>query len=151
MATVKGVNRTLADTPTGSNIVAPGLMKGKLRVMTDSYEASAIAAGTVIEVGDLLPKGVKVVDVMLMGDDLSADVTLAVGDYEDADRYITATVFTTANQVTHLNAIDGLFYEVDETYTGKTVGSGTDRQLTITTAVSACTGTIKVAVLYVQE
>ena len=34
MATVKGVNRTLADTPTGSNIMRPGLQKGEMRMKT---------------------------------------------------------------------------------------------------------------------
>ena len=42
MSTVKGVNRTLADSPVGSNIIKGGLQKGKLRIISDSYEAVAV-------------------------------------------------------------------------------------------------------------
>ena len=148
MATVKGTNRTLADTPTGSNIMDAGLQAGKLRVIMDDYEASASASGTIIELGAYLPKGARVLEVILTTDDLGATTTVEVGDYEDADRYITATVCTTANQVTRLNAIDGRQYEVDET---TATATGTDRQIIATIGVAAATGTIKVEVIYTYE
>ena len=155
MATVYGVNRTLANNPSGANQVAPGLMRGKLRVMTDTYECSATAAGTVIEMGEELPVGAKIVEVILNTDNLQNNTTLAVGDYEDADRYIDAVdcgaAEVTKKMGTTTGNIDGRLYEVDETYTGKTVGSGTDRQITITTAVGEATGTIKLIVMYVNE
>jgi len=152
MATVYGVNRTLANNPAGSNITDPGVLEGKLRVMMDSYEAASLASGSIIEVGRELPKNARIINVILMTDALGAGRTLAVGDYEDNDRYITATTCNTANLVTYLNAIDGRLYEVDETYTGKTVGSGTDRQITVTLGGgSAATGTIKIAIIYTYE
>lgn len=151
MATYKGVNRTLADNPAGSNIMDPGVQKGKLRTMMDTYEASGEATGSIIEMCEKLPKGARVLEVCLSTDALGAGRTLAVGDYEDNDRYITATTCNTANLMTRLNAIDGRQYKVDETYTGKTVGSGTDRQITITTAGGAINGTIKIEITYTQE
>lgn len=152
MGTVYGANRTKANSPTGANLVDAGEMKGKLRVMYDSYECSSTAAGTVIEVGDELPKGARIVDVILHTDDLGNNTTLAVGDYEDADRYIDATDHGAGAELQTemgIGNIDGFMYEVDETYTGKTVGSGTDKQITITTAAGEATGTIKVVIIYV--
>ena len=148
MATVKGVNRTLADTPEGSNITSPGLLDGKLRVMVDSYTTATTAAGTIIEVGKYLPKGAKVLEVALMTEALGGSVQLIVGDYEDDNRYITATTCNTANQVTRLNAIAGRQYEVDETTPGDTT---TDRQVIITTSGASATGLIKVEITYVYE
>lgn len=148
MATYKGVNRTLGDTPEGSNIMDSGVQYGKKRVIMETYEAAAIAAASIIEMGVYLPKGARVVEVKLMTDALGSGVTLAVGDYEDADRYITATAHNTANKVTRLNAIDGDQYEVDET---TATATGTDRQIIITTAGAAATGTIKLEITYVQE
>ena len=155
MATYYGVNRTLANTPSGANRVDAAKMGGKLRVMTDTYEASGLAAASVIEMGDELPIGAVIVEVILNTDNLQNNTTLAVGDYEDADRYIDAVdcgaAEVTKKMGTTTGNIDGRLYQVDETYTGKTVGSGTDRQITITTAVGEATGTIKLAVIYAVE
>lgn len=148
MATVYGVNRTLANTPEGSNIMDPGVQAGKLRTMMDTYEASAIGAGTIIEMGQYLPKGARVLEVCLTTDALGGSVELFVGDKEDDDRYITSTACNTANQVLRLNAIDGRQYEVDET---TATATGTDRQIIITTAGAAATGTIKLEVTYTNE
>lgn len=151
MATVKGVNRTKADTPTtaGSNILGGGILGGKLRTMIDTYEASSLASGSIIEMGEYLPKGAKMVEVALMADALGSGVTLIVGDYEDDNRYIeVSSTWNTANQVQRINAIDGRGYEVDETTPGDTT---TDRQIIITTGGAAATGTIKLAITYTYE
>jgi len=148
MATYKGTNRTLADTPTESNIMDGGQQYGRVRVITDDYTTSATASGSIIELGVYIPKNSRVVEVVLTTADLGATTTVAVGDYEDADRYITATVCTTANQVTRLNAIGGRQYKVDET---TATATGTDRQIIATIGVAAATGAIKVEVYYVQD
>ena len=144
MATLYGVNRTLANTPTSDNITDAGLLAGKVRAMVDTYEASAAAVADVIQMGKALPIGARVIEVILQTDALGGSVTLAVGDLEDGDRYITATACNTANQVTRMNAIGGRGYEVDET-----TASTSDRQITITVAGAAATGTIELIVLYV--
>ena len=148
MATVKGTNRTFADTPTGSNITDPGVLGGKLRTMMDTYEADAIAIGTIIEMCKYLPKGARVLEIALTTDALGSSVELIVGDYEDDNRYITATGCNTANQVTRMNAIDGRQYKADETTPGAT---STDRQIIITTSGAAASGTIKIEVTYTYE
>ena len=149
MATVKGVNRTLADTPTGSNIMDSGVQKGKNRTIMDTYEAVAVASGDIIEMGEYLPKGARVIEVCLMADALGSGVTLTVGDYESAARYIAvSSTWNTANQVQRLNAIGGRQYEVDET---TATATGTDRQVIITVGGAAATGTITLEVTYVQE
>jgi len=142
-AAVKGVNRTLMDTPTPANRLKSGRHDGRVKVTVDTYEASAVAAASTIDMCGTLPTGAKILEVILITDDLSDDATLEVGDDEDPNRYITATICTTANQVTRLNAIDGQDYEVD-----MTISSTPDNQIVITTAVSAITGTIKLVVLY---
>jgi hypothetical protein len=150
MATYYGVNKTKARTPESgsSNIINFGQIKGKVRVMYDSYEAAGIAAGSIIELGDRLPKNCTVVGVELMTDAMGSSVTAIVGDYEDDNRYITVTTINTANLRTRLNAIDGLGYQPDETTEGDT---STDRQIILTTAGAAATGTIKIAIFYAQE
>lgn len=96
MATIrKGVNRTLADSPTGQNLLGAGLFGGKLRVMIDTYAMSDGTAETALEtvaMGDKLPIGAKVVEVILHTEDLSnATLTIDVGDSVLVDRYIDGT------------------------------------------------------------
>lgn len=61
MATYKGTNRTLADTPTESNIMDGGQQYGRVRVITDDYTTSATASGSIIELGVYIPKNSRVV------------------------------------------------------------------------------------------
>lgn len=151
MSTVYGVNKTKARTPESgsSNIVDGGLMAGRRRVMYDSYEAAAIVAGTIIEMGDKLPKGAHVIDVELMADALGSSVTLIAGDYEDDNRYIAvSSTWNSANQRQRINAIDGMGYKIDETTEGDT---STDRQIIVTTGAATATGTIKIAITFTQD
>ena len=148
MATVYGVNKTLARDATGSNIVEGGQLKGKERVMYDTYELDSTASGTIIELGEKMPKNARVVDVELMTDAMGSGVTVIIGDYEDDNRYITATTINTANLRTRLKHIDGMGYKMDETTATDT---GTDRQLIATTGGATGSGTFKVKVTYIQE
>ncbi len=145
MGTVKGVNRTLADTPTIANRTKPGLFDARLKVTYDSYEAVALALGSIIEMGNKLPIGAFVAEVILDTDNLGNNTTLKVGDYEDDARYIPLTDHGAAALVTRMNAIDGRMYEIDETTPGAT---STDRQIIITTAAGEAGGTIKLLVFY---
>jgi NAD-dependent dihydropyrimidine dehydrogenase PreA subunit len=148
MATVKGVNKTLSDTPDIANRMAPGLFDGRVKIAYDSYECDGLAATSIIEMCPKLPKGAKIIDVILDTDNLTNNATLIVGDYEDDNRYITATDHGAAALITRMNAIDGRMYEIDETIPGDTT---TDRQIIITTSVGAATGTIKLIVLYTHD
>ena len=149
MATVYGVNKTKALTPTPANVLNPGLLGGKVRCMVDKYECAATAAGTIIEVGQKLEKGAKILEVILASDNLANNTTLQVGDYEDDDRYIAATDHGAAALITRMTsagAADAIGYEVDET-TAATL----DSQIIITTGVGEATGTISIAILYTVE
>jgi len=153
--TYKGTNRTLADNPVASNIMAPGLQAGNVRVLHDTYEADAILSGSIIEIGEYLPRGAHVIEVILQCDALGSSVTLTVGDYEDADRYIAvSSTWNTANQVQRTNAIGGKSYKVDEEDANGVSIAGattTDRQIIITTGGATASGTIKLVVLYSYE
>ncbi len=147
MPTVKGVNRTKADDPASSenNIMDPGAQANKIYSISDTYEAVAVSVADIIEMGQYIPKGAYISEVTLMADALGGSVTLAVGDYEDPDRYILATAMNTGNKVVRLNAIAGRDYKVDDT---TPTATGTDRQLIITVAGAAATGTIWAEIKY---
>ena len=158
-ATVYGVNRTKANDPTPANQVDAAEMKGKLRVMYDSYAlTTANDQGDIIEMCDELPVGARVIDVIVISPVLGAACEFALGDYADADRYIDAVDFGSSGLVARMGDTpvvndDGFGYEILETNTGKVVGSGTDRQLTLTLSAAdvVTPGTIKVIVIYSVE
>jgi len=138
MASVKGVYKTKAD---DGDAIGQGIVSGRVIRAYDEYEASALASGSDISVGDALPEGATIVDVVVMADALGASVTLKVGDSTDDDRYISSTAFNTANKRQNANAIDGVGYQV----------TGTTNQVVVTTGGAAATGTIKVWVLYTVD
>lgn len=145
MATVKGVNRTIADATDWDHTLKPGKFGGKLHVMVDTYEASALPSGDVIELGGDLPIGALVLDVIVKHDALGTGVTLAVGDAEDTDRYIAATAAATAGAL-RATLADGAEYEVDNT-----TPSTPDTQVLVTTGGASATGTIKLVLFYVYD
>ena len=152
MATVYGINSTKVTAGGISNRLAKGTQDGRVKVMTDTYEALALASGSLIEMGAKLPVGAIILEVILHTDNLQNNTTIAVGDYEDADRYIDAVDCGAAEVTKKIGTttgnIDGRLYTIDETYTGTTVGTGSDRQIVLTTGAGEATGTIKLAVIY---
>jgi|SRR3990167_4970100 len=145
MATVKAVNRTLADATDWDHTLKPGKFGGHVSVMVDTYEASALPSGDVIEMGGDLPIGAQVLDVIVKHDALGGSVTLAVGDAEDTDRYIAATAASSAGAL-RATLADGAEYEVDNT-----TPSTPDTQVLVTIGGASATGTIKLIVLYTFE
>ena len=145
MATVKGVNRTKADDPSPSNILSPGTLGGNVKVMVDQYEAAGLASGSIIQIGRKLPKGAKVVEVVMAYDALGGSTTLILGDAEDDNRYIESVSSASAG-FTRMNAVNGLGYETDESES-----STLDTQLQITTGGASITGTINVTIFYTFE
>lgn len=141
MATVYGVNATKVLTPTAANRVDSGEMTGRLRIMYDSYEGAAADIGTVIYIGDLLPLGARVYGIYYSCDALSS-VTIDVGDLEDDNRYVNDLSVTSATSG-YSCLVDGFGYQVDET-----TASTSDRQIIVTTAGAAMTGTLKIGVVY---
>jgi len=147
MSSVKGTNATKYDSPTIDNRMNPGIVDGRVKVFQDTYEAAALEAGSTITMGPVLPTGAQILEVILHSDDLANNTTLAVGDAEDTDRYITATDHGAGSEtITRLNAIGGRNYEID-----MTTASTPDNRILITTAAGAATGTIKLTVLYTND
>lgn len=144
MSAVKGVNRTLMDTPTPANRLDPGLFDGRLKVSHDYYEASALEAGSTIDIGGTLPTNAYVVAILVSYDALGA-ATVDIGDDEDADRYVNDLDVSSAGSNFSM-ICDGHGYKVD-----MTTSSTPDNQVVITTASAAITGTIKVTIFYVHD
>lgn len=147
MGTVYGVNKTKLLSPIGSNILDGGLNKAKVVTMYDTYEASALAAGSVIKVCDKIPVGAIVTRIDVVFDDLGTGNTIDVGDALDVDRYVDgADVATAASSASFPNAtcIAGVGYQIVDTG----VASTSSNQIQITVLGAAATGTIKVLVQY---
>lgn len=109
---------------------------GKVRATHDSYTFASGAVGLTVNVGVLKP-GEVYIDGFIHGADLGSATTLTLGDAGDADRYLAATVFTTANQVTRCNKAEGLGYKND---------TDDDIPLFLTVGVEEATGTVEVVI-----
>jgi len=143
MATVYGVNKTKLRDGSASNILDSGLNRAQVNSIFDYYEAAALAANTMIEVGGKIPYGAKILDIQVSADALvGTSCTLAVGDASDPDRYITAysAISATAKSLIINGVVDSIGYSV---------GTATaDDQIFVTTAGSSITGTIAVVITY---
>ncbi len=146
MATLRGINNTIVTTEPREKL-DPGVFDGRVKILVDTYEASAADIGDIILIGPPLPKGARIQEVILHTDDLDNNSNLAVGDAEDPDRYITATNHGAGSElITRLNAIAGRDYEVD-----KSDSSNLDDQIRITISNAAATGTIKLTVFFTHD
>ena len=134
MAQVLAANVTITQARNDTK-VADGLIHTKQRVWTDSYEAAALAAGTIV-IADL-PTGAKVQEVVVYHDALGAG-NISIGDSTDADRYLASTDVNLAGSNVS-NLVDGFNY---------VIGTATDDNLILITLDAAATGTIKSAVKY---
>jgi len=141
MATVSGTNMAKALAPTPATYMGPEF-EGKLHTIVENYTFASAAIGTVVRVGRL-NKGEVFVSGQITGADLGSATTLQMGDLKaageavgDADRYLAATVFTTANQKTDCNALAGRGYKATE-----------DMIITVETAVEEATGRIDVVII----
>jgi hypothetical protein len=124
-----------------ASFLNPSMMRGKVRVVSGSYEAASVAAGTVIYLCKVYKDEVVLRSSSIMHDALSTGVTLAVGDHVvstdvagDADRYVEATSAASAGVIRFNNAA---------TCINKTPFTMTaDSWVSITTAGAAANGTI---------
>jgi hypothetical protein len=140
MSAVLGVNATKQSSGfTGANIIDQGY-RGLERCIYDEYEASALATASTITMGEYLPVGAVVTDIVFMWDDMGSTVTFKAGVSADDDKFVVAsTNVTTANGSTRINNVDGLGFKVTGT---------SDTQVIVTTA-GIWTGTFKMVLKYV--
>lgn len=139
MATVNST--TYEAQAAGKVALSQGVADATLHVVTTTYEASAAAANTVINLFKL-PKDVVIQNFVVAFDDLGTGVTVDIGDAGDTDRYVDGLdVATAAGSATGI-LVDGLGY---------VIGTDAEHDDTIITAKvlgAAATGTIKVACYY---
>ena len=140
MATVSGVNYT-KQTNTPADMVLPRDSHGRVRVMYDTYEASAVASGSTIQLFKI-PVDARVLDFKIWHDALGSSSTLAFGDSGDVDRLHAATASSSASIMIPL--IAAINTMAGYTYTAETV-------LSLTTAGASITGTIHVQLTYVVD
>ena len=152
MATVKGANRTNIDAEPSVK-VPPGERAGRLRLLYDSYTApGALALNDVIQMGDLLPAGARVVNVVLKHDDLGttgvADVGWAAsaegGEVADPNGFLAAV---------DLNAAANTVEMIDEAASAgmrKSFSESVQPEVLITTATDAG-GDLQLFIWYVTD
>lgn len=156
-----GVNHAKSLTPSSENIVDPGVLGGKLRVMQDYFTVGAtnMTSNQYSVVGGKLPLGSQVVDIYVEVPVTMAPGTNAyikVGDEGDDDRYITSTIISASATNVDYTIFDGPNVATGINYT---VTGVTDNYIRITNAGVAddtgdsewTAGTIKVSILYVTE
>lgn len=148
MADYYGVNATKALTPTGANILDPGLLGGRVRVMLDEYEFSSTAATKTVAVGQKLPVGARVIGIDLAFDDLTdGGGTIDIGNAEDDDLFASAVDVGTAQGMTkQALLIGGANYEV--LGADNTTGGRDDTQILLLVNTAALTGTLKIVIYY---
>lgn len=125
----------------GKVALSQGVADATLHVVTTTYEASAAAANTVINLFKL-PKDVVIQNFVVAHDDLGTGVTIDIGDAGDVDRYVDGLDVSTAAGSTTGVLVDGLGY---------VIGTDTTNDDTVITAKilgAAATGTLKVACYY---
>lgn len=150
MATQKGVNRTKADSPSSDNILAPGTLGGRVRVMQDSFTFAGEAAGEIIELFQDLKAGATILDVVIHNADLGTGTLLDIGDSNDPDRYIDG-YDADANLTNRggATAVTGQFQVAGNQYV---IGANSgDTQVLITTSVAAATGLVTVTLYYTED
>lgn len=125
----------------GKITLSQGVADATLHCVVATYEASAAAANTVINLFKL-PKGVVIQNFVVAHDDVGTGVTVDIGDAGDGDRYVDGLSISTSAGSTAGILPDGLGY---------VIGTDTTNDDTVITAKilgAAATGTIKVACYY---
>lgn len=125
----------------GKITLSQGVADATLHCVVATYEASAAAANTVINLFKL-PKNVVIQNFVVAHDDLGTGVTIDIGDAGDADRYVDGLDVSTAAGSTVGVLADGLGY---------VIGTDAEHDDTLVTAKvlgAAATGTLKVACYY---
>jgi predicted alpha/beta-hydrolase family hydrolase len=145
-----GTNYAKTLDPSSANIIDPGLLGGKVRVMQDVATVTAstcLNSTDYIIVGGQLPTGSQVVNLIIGGNTVGGrtNATIFVGDEGDADRYCTAITVTAGGIRVGPTVATGMYYTVTGT---------TDNYIRLSGAATATiitSGTINVTIFYTVE
>ncbi|MFA5499486.1 MAG: hypothetical protein WC404_00225 [Candidatus Omnitrophota bacterium] len=140
---VVGVNRTLFAAG-GLSVLGHGLTDARVKCMVDTYVADATEdAGSTIKLFPDLPKGARVLLIVLAASVAQAALTFALGDGDSADRYVTAGATGLQTALTPVVA-GGAGYVIGT--------ADNDEYILLTTAVATMTaGTITAYCFYTQD
>jgi hypothetical protein len=134
--------------PKSENIIDPGLVGGKVRIMVDTVTipaASTLGSADYVIVGKKLPTGAQVTGIKLIGPAVLGSISrVNVGDEGDVDRYCALVSCVSTLVVEGPSASSGLNYQVTGTtdnYIRVNVPNGSE----------VSSGTIKITVEYVVE
>lgn len=142
MAAFLGDVATAAQAGGLSNAVLNGLINARVKANLESYTitGSETAAST-IDIGQTLPSGARVLEIILNFSTAQTSLTLDIGDDADDDRYGAAS---TGPQTAGITRVSGLNYK-----TGQTTG---DTQILLTTAAATMTaGQLEAIVLFTTD
>ncbi len=150
-----GTNYAKTLDPSSANIIDPGLLGGKVRVMQDTatVTASTNMSSSYFVVGDKLPTGAQVVKIIIGSSCLikasGTASTVTVGDEGDPNRYMESVILHTLStpNTVHVgpNVVGGMYYTVTGT---------TDNYIRIDNSNANAVlsaGTIKISVFYTVE
>ena len=122
-----------------ANAVTSGLIDGRVKCNLESYTILGTeAAASTLDVGAELPKGARVIAIVVYVSAAQTALTLSIGDDASATRYASAS--------TSLQAI-GTYVYSGKNYTIGTA-SGDEQILLTTGGATATAGQLEVAVLY---
>ena len=134
--------------PSAANIIDPGLVGGKVRIMTDTITIPATAtlgSTDYVIVGSKLPAGAMVTGIKLIGPTvLSSISSVNIGDEGDLDRYIALGSAVSTYVQFGPSVSTGMLYQITGT---------TDNyiRVQVPNGREVSSGTIKISVEYVVE
>ncbi len=132
MATLKADIATLLDAG-GVSTIAGGRVNARPKIDTDSYTADGgtETSGSTIDIGRHVPKGSRMVALMIFVDTAQSSLTIDIGDDESTTRYASAD--------TSLQAVGTYLFSLQNYLVDLTTASTPDDQIVITTGGATMT------------
>ena len=153
MATTYSVQKTKWDQNTPTTKINPTEMRGRVRIAYASYEASAVAVGT-IEMFNL-PNGARILSGEVVHDALGASTTVSVGHaaYNNADGTAVALDVDEFKAAAASTGIATVAIAATSALGRNSVvdADSTGMPITVVTAGAAATGTIELTMMYVVD
>ena len=153
MATTYSAQKTKWDQSTPAVKIKTNEEAGRVRIAYASYEASAVAVGT-IEMFNL-PNGARILSGEVVHDALGGSTTVSVGHaaYKNADATVVALDVDAYKVAAASTAIATVAIAATSALGRNSVvdADGTGIPITVVTAGAAATGTIELTMLYVVD
>ena len=144
MSALYGVNYTKYNTgPTEANLVARGVNGGNVKCLLDTYEASSTTAEDTVAIGKPLKAGDIIVGFSISTDAMGGSTVISIGDSDTEARYLLNQDSSSALSGNNAILVGGMNYVIG-------TNSG-DTTILLTLGDAAATGTIEVAILYIES